>query len=261
MSNTLLVFGGSGFIGSQVCRIAVEEGHDVISVSRHGRPNSASAPWADRVQWVEANILEPETWREQLSDCDAVVHCVGILSEDHDEGFTFERVNGDSVEIAAWEAKEAGVDRFVFVSAKETPPFVSPRYLAAKRIGETALHRYDLREIILRPNIVFGPQRPATQIVGGAMSLAEKMPGLGHRVHEDRPLRVEQVATAIVKAATDLDYEGVISLDNIEYVAGDDWERYAEKRTPIARLRPLLIGGAVAGAAAGAIWGVLRHRD
>lgn len=261
MSQRLLVFGGSGFIGSQVCRIAVEQGHDVISVSRHGRPADAEPAWADRVEWVAANILQPETWRDHLPGCDAVVHCVGIVAEDHDAGFTFERVNGDSVEIAAWEAKEAGVDRFVFVSAKDRPPFVSPRYLAAKRIGETALHRYDVREIILRPRFVVGPQRPSTQVLGGMMTLAEKVPGLGHRVHEDRPLRVERVATAIVKAATDLDYQGVVSLDNIEYVAGDDWKQYQQSGSSLARLRPLLVGGAVAGAAAGVVWGLLRRGD
>lgn len=261
MSHKLLVLGGSGFIGSQVCRIALEQGHDVISVSRHGRPKEADPSWADRVQWVTANILAPESWRDYLPGCDAVVHCVGIIAEDPDAGLTFERINGDSVELAAWEAQEAGVDRFVFVSASDTPPFISPRYLAAKRTGEAALHRYDMREIILRPRFVVGPQRPVTQALGGVMTLAENIPGLGHRLHEGRPLRVEQVATAIVKAATDLDYQGVVSLDNIEYVARDEWTRYKQDVSPLRWLRPLLIGGAVAGAAAGALWGVLRQRD
>lgn len=261
MNHTILVLGGSGFIGSQVCRIAAELGHDVISVSRHGRPSAASAPWADRVRWVAANILEPEAWREYLPGCNAVVHCVGIVAEDPSVGVTFERINGDSVELAAWEAQEAGVDRFVFISAKGSPPFISSRYLAAKRTGEAALHRYDLREIILRPMLITGPERPLSQAVGGAISLADKLPGLGEKVHNNRPLRVEQVATAAVKAATDLDYQGVVSIDNIEYVAGDDWKRYAQESSTLSRLRPLLIGGAVAGAAAGAVWGIFQRKD
>lgn len=47
----ILVLGGSGFVGTEVCKAAILQGISVVSLSRSGRPSS-SAPWADRVTWV-----------------------------------------------------------------------------------------------------------------------------------------------------------------------------------------------------------------
>lgn len=261
MPHKLLVLGGSGFIGSEVCRLAAKDGHQVISVSRHGRPSHVSSEWADAVQWIEGNALEPETWRDHLNGVHAVIHCVGTIFEDADEGITFERINGDSVEIAAWEAEHAGVERFVFLSAKDTPPLISSRYLSAKRQGESALQRAQLREIILRPMYVYGPTRPVSLAVSGALQAAEKVPGLAAKVRPNHPLRVEQVAQAVLKAATDLDYEGVVTLENIPYIAGDGWEAHRSNRMPLPKLNPLLVGGAALGVLGGVLWGVLASRN
>ena len=257
----IVVLGGNGFIGSEVCRIAVNEGHEVVGLSRSGRPEELSEDWLDEVDWVQASVLEPETWREHLQGADAVIHCIGILREKPDQGITFERINGDSVEIAAWEAEQAGVERFVFISAKDNPPFLSSRYLAAKRQGETALHRMQLREIILRPMFIDGPRRPSSLAVGSVLRAASKLPLVGDAVEDSRPLRVEQVATTAVRAATELDYEGVVSLDNIEFVAQDDWQAYRRDRMPSRKVNGLLLGGAVAGLIAGAAWGLSRSRS
>jgi len=35
---TIVVFGGNGFVGSHVCKNALEEGYNVISISRQGQP-------------------------------------------------------------------------------------------------------------------------------------------------------------------------------------------------------------------------------
>lgn len=260
MSEKILVTGSTGFIGSEVCRIAAEQGHDVIGIARSGKPDK-DAPWVDKVTWVKANVLQPETWREHLQGCHAVIHCVGITSEDKSEGRTFERLNGDAAEVAIWEAEQADVERFVFLSAQETPPFVSSRYLAAKRQAEAALHRSKLHSIVLRPMFVYGPTRPATFAVNAVLETAEKIPGLHQPIHEKRALRVEKVAAVAVKAATDLDYEGVITLDNIEYVAGSDWESHRQDGVALPDLRPLLMGAAAFGLICGALWTALARQD
>ncbi|KAG6496580.1 hypothetical protein ZIOFF_044448 [Zingiber officinale] len=68
----LLVLGGNGFIGSHVCKEALDQGLSVSSLSRSGR-SSIREQWADKVEWRQGSLLVPETWRDALNDVTAVV--------------------------------------------------------------------------------------------------------------------------------------------------------------------------------------------
>ncbi|RMZ89504.1 hypothetical protein DV736_g3281, partial [Chaetothyriales sp. CBS 134916] len=84
----IVVAGGSGFLGSRICRSAVGRGWNVTSISRSGEPSwqlvtaSATAPaWSKQVQWAQGDILQPPTYTALLKDAHAVVHTMGILLE------------------------------------------------------------------------------------------------------------------------------------------------------------------------------------
>ncbi|KAM0934496.1 putative NAD-dependent epimerase/dehydratase, NAD(P)-binding domain superfamily [Dioscorea sansibarensis] len=47
----IVVLGGSGFVGTAICKAAVSKGIKVVSLSRSGRP-SYSDSWVDQVTWV-----------------------------------------------------------------------------------------------------------------------------------------------------------------------------------------------------------------
>ena len=255
MSKRLIVTGGDGFVGRNVCRIAVAQGHEVVSIARAGR-GDVEGEWADSVEWVQGNVLQPEGWREKLNGADAVIHCVGIMKEHRKDGETYERVNADATEIVAWEAEHAGVPRFVFMSADTPRQIVPDRFIEAKRRAEQSLRRSQIRESVLRPAFVYGSERPATVVGARLLQAVDHVPGLHDLVHPNRPLRVEQVALAAVRAATEDGYEGVISIDNIEYLSGDDWKVYVngKDRAPRSRGTALVLGGLVAGTLAGIAW-------
>ncbi|KAK7564952.1 NAD dependent epimerase/dehydratase family protein [Phyllosticta citricarpa] len=84
----IVVCGGNGFLGSRICKAAVQRGWTVTSLSRSGEPTWASVsssttapPWASSVQWAKANILNPDEYSHHLDGADAVVHSMGILLE------------------------------------------------------------------------------------------------------------------------------------------------------------------------------------
>ncbi len=262
MQKKILVTGGDGFIGMEICRIASERGYEVVSIARQGRPLLVSEPWTERVNWVAANALQPESWREHLQECDAVIHCVGIASEKPEQGITFERLNDDATEVVAWEAEHAGVPRFVFLSAATDLPFISHRFIESKRRAENALRGRAIRESILRPAFVYGPRRPSSMAVARILQTAEKLPLLKHRLRRIHPLRVEQVATAAVRAATEDGYEGIINLDNIEFLAGNVWTVYLNGRHTAnsASKTPVLLAAAATGLLLGAGWKFLRRK-
>ncbi|GAM40694.1 hypothetical protein TCE0_039r13241 [Talaromyces pinophilus] len=84
----LVVAGGSGFLGSRICKHASVQGWKVVSLSRSGEPQwdtvtaSKERPgWASNVEWAKADILKPATYKPYLKDATAVVHSMGILLE------------------------------------------------------------------------------------------------------------------------------------------------------------------------------------
>ncbi|KAI1302597.1 NAD(P)-binding protein [Xylaria venustula] len=84
----LVVCGGNGFLGSRICKNAVQRGWDVTSISRSGAPkwdavtSSATPPsWSHKVSWERGDILRPATYAPLLKGADFVVHSMGILLE------------------------------------------------------------------------------------------------------------------------------------------------------------------------------------
>mgnify|MGYP006293394353 FL=1 len=216
---TLLVVGGSGFIGRDVCRFAVRDGHEVRSVSRSGRPD-VDEDWAGAVSWTSADLFRPNAWRDRLDGVDAVVHSVGTLTEAPTEGVTFERVNGDAALLTALEAERAGVDVFVFLSASAKPPGVRNAYLTAKRRAEASIADLGLDVVTLRPGPVYGEGQPhVPAVVDRVLRFVASAPPLASRLGEARPLSVDTVARATYRAALDPD-ERLLDVSDIRDLAG-----------------------------------------
>lgn len=82
----LLVFGGNGFLGRRICQEAVQNGFQVLSLSRSGRAPQPQAPqdkhWIGEVQWEAADVFNPQSYNRYLRDATDVVHSLGILLED-----------------------------------------------------------------------------------------------------------------------------------------------------------------------------------
>ena len=75
----LLVIGGNGFVGRQVCKAAVQSGYQVTSLSRRGQCPDPNDEFLSQVSWNAGNALDKETVTKYVNDADAVVHAIGLL--------------------------------------------------------------------------------------------------------------------------------------------------------------------------------------
>src|SRR5512142_2415706 len=74
-SERFLVTGGAGFIGSNICRRLVSEGCFVRVVDNLLTGKRANlAPILDKIEFVEADMGEPEVARSVVKDIDVVLH-------------------------------------------------------------------------------------------------------------------------------------------------------------------------------------------
>ncbi|CAE7560869.1 COQ11 [Symbiodinium natans] len=75
----LLVLGGNGYVGREVCRLAVQRGFKVTSLSRRGENPEPGNAELDQVKWVQGNAADSSTVQSLVGDADAVVHAIGLL--------------------------------------------------------------------------------------------------------------------------------------------------------------------------------------
>lgn len=211
----ILVIGGSGFIGREICRVGVDNDHDVRSVSRSGRPES-SEPWVDGGDWHRADIFAPNTWRDKLDGCDAVVHTVGIISMTPTKGVRRERLDGDSAIIAALEAERAAVPSFVLLSVMGA--LATDAHLGAKRRAERTATALDLRTTTLRLGPVYDDEAesPYPRPLNPVLRRIDERDWLARRCGGARPRSVTTVATAAIRAALDADTPSIVEVDEIE---------------------------------------------
>ena len=116
------IFGGSGFLGRYVVRALAGRGWRIRAGSR--RPDLANylQPMGrvGQIQAVQTNLRYASSLAPALRDADIAVNLVGVLTEGGRQNF--EAVHVFGARAAARAARDAGVRRFVQVSAIGADP-------------------------------------------------------------------------------------------------------------------------------------------
>jgi uncharacterized protein YbjT (DUF2867 family) len=194
---TVLVTGGTGFIGPKVVHALRAQGREVRALVR--RPDRATqlAGWGAEV--VAGDVTDPASLRAAAAGCTAVVHLVAILKGAPSD---FHRVmtQGTSNLVAA--AKEAEVKRFVLMSAlgtSETTKDTVP-YFTSKWAMEQAVLESGLEYTIFRPSFVFGRDGGALPTFLKQVRYSPVVTVIGSGVQRIQPIWVEDVAEYFSRA-------------------------------------------------------------
>lgn len=148
------VFGGSGFLGRHVVRSLAKRGYRVRVAVRRPDLGFFLQPLGvvGQIQVVQANLRYPDSVKRALDKADAVVNCVGILSESGRQSFGWIQAEGARV-IA--EGTPAGLP-LVHVSAIGADSQSQSGYARSKGEGERAVMAARPDAVIVRPSILFG---------------------------------------------------------------------------------------------------------
>ncbi|XP_010276819.1 PREDICTED: uncharacterized protein At1g32220, chloroplastic isoform X2 [Nelumbo nucifera] len=130
----IAVLGGSGFVGSAICKAAVSKGIEVVSLSRSGRP-SYSDSWVNQVSWMAGDVFYAK-WDEVLVGATAVVSTLGGFGSEEQ----MKKINGEANILAVGAAKDFGIPKFILISVHDynLPSFLlSSGYFTGKRKAES----------------------------------------------------------------------------------------------------------------------------
>jgi NADH dehydrogenase len=152
-ADTVLVLGGSGFVGRHVVNRLVLAGKRVIVPTRR-RESARHLILLPTVDVVDGNVHDPATLSRVAAGVSAVVNLVGILNESGRD--TFMRVHVDLAHKIVAACRTAGVRRLVQMSALNADPAGPSAYLRSKGEAEAAIVASGLDWTIFQPSVIFG---------------------------------------------------------------------------------------------------------
>ena len=197
------VLGGSGFIGRYIVKRLAARGEVIAVGCRNAEAAKHLKPLGDVGQIVPLNvgIGDDALLPAFLAGNDSLVNCVGILRESGAQ--TFELVHHTGPARLARFAREAGVDRFIHVSAIGADPRSSSAYARTKAAGEQAVRDAFPTVTILRPSVVFGPEDQFFNRFATMATVSPVLPLIGGGETRFQPVYVGDVADAIVACLED----------------------------------------------------------
>ncbi|MEM0961949.1 MAG: NAD-dependent epimerase/dehydratase family protein, partial [Bacteroidota bacterium] len=201
----VLLTGATGYVGSHVLSALRQRGH-VVRALVHGDPGPLAT--AEGVTVVQGDVTRPETLSGAFEGVEAVVHLVGIIDESPRRGVTFERIHVDGTANVVAAAREAGVTRFVHMSANGARPDGVSAYQTTKWTAEEAVRAAGFEHtVVFRPSTLFGdpgPDNPefAKRLWETLVKPFPVLPVFGDGRYELQPVHVQACAEAMAEAVT-----------------------------------------------------------
>jgi NADH dehydrogenase len=184
----VLITGGTGFIGPHVVRAVADQGHDLKVLVRDST-RSRDLPG----QPVVGEMTNTVSLQHAVEGVDAVVHLVAIRQGREEQ---FKRVMEQGTRDLVAAAKEAGVKRFVLMSAlgtSEDSKDLVP-YYHGKWEMEQAVKNSGLEHVIFRPSFVFGRDGGILPTFRKLAKLTPVTPIIGSGEQRIQPIWVDDVA-------------------------------------------------------------------
>mmetsp|Transcript_17294 Transcript_17294/g.25347 ORF Transcript_17294/g.25347 Transcript_17294/m.25347 type:complete len:242 (-) Transcript_17294:535-1260(-) len=160
----LLVLGGNGYVGQNICDAAVASGKFIVkSLSRSGRPTNPNPQLKglSNVEWIEGDVFDEGSRDDALKGVDSVVSTIGAFGSNE----FMDRICGDATIQAVESAAARSVSRFGFISSAQVGKLnLSPStpmygYFHGKSRAEEAIRKaFPESHAILRPGFVYGPR-------------------------------------------------------------------------------------------------------
>lgn len=215
----VLIFGGTGLLGSAAARIFIDRGHKVKTIALPPLPEGAPIPKEMEIEFGNFLELTDEELEKAMTGMDAFVYAAGVDERVEFPAPVYEaykKYNIDPVDRCLAMAKKCGVKRCVVLGsyfawlAKQRPDMKlceKHPYIRSRVDQEETAFKYaddNMGVAVLELPYIFGTQpgrRPVWVILIEQLQRFEKMPFTMYPAGGTAMLTVRQVGEAIVGAA------------------------------------------------------------
>ena len=231
---TILITGGTGFIGKALIRHLVEGGYQVRTLIRPST-KSPSLPLGVPVDITVSSLGDERGLRAAMVGIKTVYHLAGGEWSGPSASLMDIDIQGTKAVVEA--AEDAGVERIFFISHLGANRASAFPVLKAKAIAEEFIRRSKLDYTIIRSAIVFGPNDGLTTSLArilGVIPYYFLMPGDGRVLLQ--PLWVEDLVTCMVWALEDIStHKSIFEVGGPEYLSFQQIAELVMQETGIRR--------------------------
>jgi len=199
--STIVVAGGTGFLGRHISRALADGGHRVIVLGRDPKKVD-SIPELSGLEARRGDVTDPSSLTGALEGADAVVGAVQFPNHPVEvprKGLTYDRYDRQGTENLLDEARRAGVKRYVYLSGAGARVTSDKTWYRAKGLAERAIEESGLEFAVIRPSWAYGPEDRALNRLAQIARLSPIVPQLGVRPQLVQPVYVEDIALAFRK--------------------------------------------------------------
>lgn len=191
-NDTIFITGGTGFVGTEIQKAL--KGHPLKVLVRKGDVGQRNP----EATYVTGDVTEAASLAGAMDGCKTVIHLVAIIEETG--GATFDKVIRQGTENAVAEAKRAGVEHFIHMSALGVRNDPQYPYFYAKFQAEEAVKQSGIPYTIFRPSIIFGPKDGFINQLADLVRSAPVVPIAGTGRSLFQPVSVGEVAKSFAWA-------------------------------------------------------------
>ncbi len=196
----IAVFGGTGFLGTEIAGRLLTEGVNVRICVRHPekvRMSEAQQRTA-KAEPVCADVRDESSIAHAVEGCDAAVNAVGLYVERGSE--TFQAVHEAGAANVARHCAEQKLQRLIHISGIGADPNSTSSYVRARAKGEHLAKDAFSKTTILRPSVLFGPRDKFINTLAQIVRHAPVVPLFGHGDTKLQPVYVGDVGLAALHA-------------------------------------------------------------
>ncbi len=204
----ICILGGTGFVGNVLANLLVQDGYQVLILTRNRERHKENLILLPSLELVQADVHNPSVLIEQFNQCDAVINLVGILNERKRDGSGFHFAHVELAEKIINACQQNGIHRILQMSALNASVNGPSHYLKTKGEAEDLMHAAEnIHVTSFRPSVIFGRGDKFFNLFAKYMKLFLILP-LPCAYSKHSPVYVNDVANIMRIALTDPDTYG-----------------------------------------------------